>query len=327
MHKYTVTIIGLGNIGMLYDYNKEDKTIYLSHVKSFLFHKGFIIRYLIDKDTDKLKMAKERYGENIIYLDSVDKIMTTTDVVVLASTPKVNKILFNRLKNNSNIKLFLLEKPFWDSEMDISNYEGISSKCYINYYRKSLPLIIELKKLIQKNELGKTLGVHVWYSKGLRNNGSHMIDLINYLYNSDYIKDTVIPIHSIVDYSEIDKSVTFSIKYKYQGHTFPVLFQVADERAFSLIEIDLVFEKSRYRIIEFGGKIELYKVISDPVFDGYSNLVFDRMLETDINKYGFFTCEMIYNILSGKERNHSSLIDEYKVFNVIDAVKNKMNYE
>jgi hypothetical protein len=325
--KYTVSIIGLGSIGMLYDIDSFDNSTYLSHVKSFADHDGFIIRYLIDKDIDKLSLAKSRYGNNITYLTSVDDIRTMTDIVVFASVPVVNKQLFDQLRHHSEVKLFLLEKPFWDDNMIPEDYSGISSKCYINYYRKSLPLIRNIYEKIQSGKLGNPLGVHVWYSKGLRNNGSHMIDLVNYLFNNNYIYESISTFHQINDYSAQDLSVSFSIKYKFQGHEFPVLFQVADEKAFSLIEMDLVFEKRRYRLTESGGKIEVFTVKKDSVFAGYFNLNFDETLDSNINCYGMYTCNQIYDIVSKNIGSPSTLLNEYNTYRIIDGVKKVIRNE
>lgn len=322
MNKFSVTIIGLGNIGMLYDYNNLSESIFLSHTKSFASHNGFLIKNLVDKDPRKLDLARKLYGSRINYLEDINQIEQMTDVVVIASIPNVNKILFDQLKNDKSIKLFLIEKPFWNNDFIIDDYKTISNNCYINYFRKSLPFIQDLKKEIDNKRFGKAIGVHAWYSKGLRNNGSHLIDLINYFFDKKFDSKSVKIINTVQDYNEKDLSVSFSIGYKYNNGKFPVIFQVADERKFSLIEIDLVFENARYRIFEFGGKVEVYNVEKDPVFEGYNNLISKEIIDTDINKYGFYTCDTIYKLLTTNARNYSSLQDEQNVYKVISQIKN-----
>ena len=62
----TVTIIGLGNIGLLYDFNKKDNSNqYLTHTRSAYFHKNFDIKFLVDSDVKKIELAKSKYGNNI----------------------------------------------------------------------------------------------------------------------------------------------------------------------------------------------------------------------------------------------------------------------
>jgi len=65
--QYTVTIIGLGNIGLLYDLNRgKDYKEFLTHTRSVFFHKNFKLTYLIDSDLKKLDLAKEKCGHDII---------------------------------------------------------------------------------------------------------------------------------------------------------------------------------------------------------------------------------------------------------------------
>jgi predicted dehydrogenase len=325
MDNFTVTIIGLGNIGMMYDYNHIDKTTYLSHFKSFNHHKKFTIKNVVDPDKEKLQKAQDRLGDACKYFESYEHINEWTDLVVLASLPSINRKIFLQLKDEPAIKLFLIEKPFWNTYMDTELLNKYSDKCYINYFRKSLPAFINLKQDIANNKFGKALGTHIWYSKGLRNNGSHMIDLMNYLFNSSYNLNSVKYFHSLNDYTETDLSYSFSINYKHGEKLFPVVFQVADERKFSLIEIDLIFENQRYRIIEFGGKFEIYQIKKDEVFEGYNNLIFSTVIDSNINYYGLNTCDLILNIINNQVENNSNLFDEHATFKVINKITRESN--
>lgn len=323
MVKFTVGIIGLGNIGMLYDYDREDNVNFLSHAKSFFYHPDFNLRYLIDIDNNKLKLAKKRYGNHVRLLSSINDIKSFPDIIVLAASPDVNLKLFEKIKDKEEIKLFLIEKPFWDPSMMYDSYAKYSNKCVINYFRKYIPFFVDLKDKIKNNVFGKALGVHIWYSKGLRNNGSHMIDFINYFFGPKYNVNTIKVIDSINDYSDEDLSMSFSIDYYYNNNKFPVILQVANEKCFSLIEFDLLFEKARYRIFDSGDKVEIYKVEKNPIFQNYKNLVSKEIQISNINKYGYYMCNYLSDLLTNKVENISSLKNEYEVYKVIYSVKRR----
>lgn len=323
MVKFTVGIIGLGNIGMLYDYDREDNFNFLSHAKSFFYHPDFDLRYLIDIDNDKLKLAKKRYGNHVRLLSSIDGIKSFPDIIVLAASPGVNLKLFEKIKDKEEIKLFLIEKPFWDPSMMYESYAKYSNKCVINYFRKYIPFFVDLKDKIKNNVFGKALGVHIWYSKGLRNNGSHMIDFINYFFGPKYNVNTIKVIDSINDYSDKDLSISFSIDYYYNNNKFPAILQAVNEKCFSLIEFDLLFEKARYRIFNSGDKVEIYKVEKNPIFQNYKNLVSKEIQISNINKYGYYMCNYLSDLLTNKVDNVSSLKNEYEVYKVICSVKDK----
>jgi len=323
LNKYSVTIVGLGNIGMLYDYHNSGN-VFLSHVKSLIYHDGFYISNVIDKDRSKLELAKSKYGDKIeSFHTSINTINHLTDVVVLSSFPNVNQSLFQKLKDNTKIKLFVLEKPFWKNKWDINDYLKYSNKCYINYYRKTIPAIQNIKKLISNGRYGNVIGLHIWYSKGLLNNGSHIIDLVNYLFPEGYDPSSIQVFDEVQDYTETDSSIAFLIKYKSHGKKFPVIFQVADERHFSLIELDLIFEKKRLRVTDFGNKIDIYSVKPDPNFKDYLNLVRTDSINTNLNNYGMYTYDSIYEIVNDEVKNYSNLYCEFNINTLISMVKKK----
>jgi len=325
MKKYSVGIVGLGNIGMLYDYYDCTENLYLSHAKSFSDHDLFDLRFLLDVDPRKLLLAKNRFGSNIQYLKSIDQINIFPDILVLASLPEINLNFFELLKDNQDIKLFLIEKPFWNASFNDEQFLPYTTRCYINYFRKYLPFFQNFKKNIVSFNFGLPISCHIWYSKGLRNNGSHLIDLCNYLFDDTFNLNSTKILDIKNDYKDNDPTISFSIKYALKNKEFPVIFQAADERFFSLIEVDLLFEKSRFKITDFGGKIEISEVEEDPIFPGYKNLIINKTEYSDINKYGKYMCNYLYALLSGHQINISSLSKEKNTFSVINNIQNKLN--
>jgi len=324
MTKTTVGILGLGNIGMMYDYHHQDRENYYSHAKSFYDHPDFDLKYLIDPDVEKLLAGEKRYGDTATTCRDVLEIDTLPEILVLAADQAVNRYVFSQLNERKEVKLFILEKPFWNSELDYADLESYSEKCIVNYPRKYLPRLNQIRTEIQAGAYGKPLGGHLWYSKGLRNNGSHLIDLINYLLGGQYDLESVQVFHQVFDYLEEDQSIGFSIEYQLDGKQFPVIFQTGNEKNFSLIELDIIFEKSRFRFYHFGEKVETYRVEKDPVLHNYTNLISSDQINLEANKYGYFMCDYIRDFLKDKVSNISSLENEYMVFNVIDSVRKEL---
>lgn len=320
MNKFSVTIIGLGNIGMLYDFNNNSNHIFLSHLKSFNYHSDFEVINVVDNDESKLFKVKKRFGTKINVFKDVSDIRDMTDVVVLSSIYNVNYKHFKKLKKNDKIKLILIEKPFWNETNNFSNIDLLSTKFYINYFRKSIPFFRKLKTNINNKLFGNVLGVHAYYSKGLKNNGSHVLDLVNYFFGNNFDLNSVKTINEVDDNTRDDTSISFSIKYNYNGTNFPVILQSLNEKFFSLIEIDLFFEKNRFRIYEFGSKVEVYQIKNDELFTGYKNIVRNKNVDTEFNKYGLHNCNLLADILKNNEINNSRLICERDINNIISRV-------
>ena len=325
MSKFSVTIIGLGNIGMLYDFENNSNNVFLSHFKSFNHHDDFEVVNVVDNDNNKLLKVTEKFGEKIKVFKNIDDIIEITDIVVLSSVFKVNYEIFNKLKTNDKIKLIFIEKPFWNETNIFSEIDLNSNKFYINYFRKSIPFFRKLKVNINDEMFGNVLGVHAYYSKGLKNNGSHIIDLVNYFFGNNCDLNSIKTINGVEDFTKKDKSISFSMKYIHKGNKFPVIFQAVNEKYLSVIEIDLFFEKNRFRICDFGSKVEIYETREDVLFPGYKNMIHSKNVNTDFNKYGLHNCNLINDILNNNEVNNSKLICERDINNIINKVKNEIS--
>lgn len=325
---YTVGIVGLGNIGMLYDYDHAiDSGTFLSHFQAFHGHPEFDVIFGLDQDEKKLDLARNKFGQRCKLYRSIDQVEKWPDVLVLASIPQVNKKLIQELKSKSKVKLFIVEKPFWTNEMESEESIFNDPRILINYPRKYLPQFFEARNLVQQESFGKALGIHCWYSKGLRNNGSHIFDLIGYLFNSHKF-DNIHVFQVQDDHTIEDKSVGFSAHLQLNNYSVPVVFQCANENNYSLIECDLLFEKKRMRLHNFCFNIDEYEVESDPVFPDYENLVFKETVKADLNSYMYRVVEKIKDILNGLDKSPYQVENERKIFKTISRIREiQLKYE
>lgn len=319
---YSVGIVGLGNIGMMYDQDIESKDLFLSHAKSFYHHPAFEVQFLADVDEKQRQHAAVKFP-TIKTVSQLSEIAILPDVLVLSANQSVNIQLLEKYIDEPAVKLIVVEKPLWNDSMDKSFWEkpGRSEKVFVNYIRKYLPFFEELKINIGTQQYGKCLSTNVLYSKGLRNNGSHIIDLFFSLFSASEIQ-CVSVFNEVQDHLPEDSSISFTGTIKSGENSFPVVFSAVDETKFSLIEIDLIFEKKRFRFSEFGEKVEEYGVKNDEVYAGYKNLVSNRKLKsTKMNKYGYFLCDKLKSILQSEDKNNSSVKHEQAIFETIKKIK------
>ena len=119
----------------------------------------------------------------------------------------------------------------------------------------------------KKDRFGKFQGSVIFYSKGLKNNASHAVDLISFI-----LDETLLEYKKINEYKEIlsnDPNYSFFSS----SHGREILFLPMDERNFSIFEIDIFFEKKRFRIINNSFDFEEYDVMEDKNYPGYSGLI------------------------------------------------------
>ena len=174
---FSVGLIGLGKIGMGLDLNNIlSENVFKSHLKSFYFNDKFKLDFVLDNDKSKLKVAEKCYKKINKFYNSIDQIEFFPEIIVLACDEKTNLDLFYKLKDNSKIKFFFVEKPFrLKSYEDYYNY---NDKIIINYIRKFNPFYIDLKESISNNIFGELKSIDIKYSKAIDNTIPHFIDLL-----------------------------------------------------------------------------------------------------------------------------------------------------
>ena len=179
--KLNCIIVGLGSIGMMYDYHLRGKSI-LTHSTSILKSRNFNLICAIDTDRNKRTLFEKKF--KLKTYDNIDKIdEKEIDLLILSSPYETHFSLMKMILKKLKVKVILCEKPFTDN---LKNAKKIKSsignkkvKIFINYSRISDTASYSIRKEIlnKKNIFGK-----VFYSKSLLNNCSHFINLFNFFF-------------------------------------------------------------------------------------------------------------------------------------------------
>ena len=163
--------------------------------------------------------------------------------------------------------------------------------------------------------------------KGLKNNGSHLIDLIFYFFGSNIINGSINVTNSLIDYDSDDETLSFTFKIKHHYDQILINFIGLDEKKYSIIEIDIMTTLSRISIKDFGNNIIYENVGEDKLFKGYKKHTNKIKKYTNLSNYGNFLVEHIYKIYYENLDNDSNLNNERKISQFIDLVKSFKNEE
>ena len=177
--KIKTTIIGLGNIGLLYDYNSKNIQ---THSKAIYLNKKFELIGAIEPIKNKRLLFYKKFKINT-FSKLNDSIIKRSNLVVISTS---TNLLFENLKKviNLNPKInILIEKPFGlkKKEIEFVIKKFKKNKIYINYYRNYNKNILDLKKIIFKKIKGPFDG-SLYYCKGFLHNCSHYIALFYELF-------------------------------------------------------------------------------------------------------------------------------------------------
>ena len=301
---YNVLIIGAGNIGAFYD-TPDSKNI-LTHAHAIKEHPGFKLVGFVDNDSERAKVAATIWETSSF--QSIDEAFSKTDVdVVCVAVPDefhytvLKEVVFRA------VKIVLAEKPITKTLVEadeiIALYNQLNVSLLVNYTRRFVPEFQDVKKLIYDQSFGKYVFGAGYYGKGVLHNGSHMINLLEYLIGD--VKEVEVK-EKVFDFYNDDPSVSARLTLE-NGRPFNL--QYIDQNMYTIFEMDLFFENTRIRIIDSGYKILFSKVSESSILKGYKTLSEVKELETSLGCALNYTYENVFSSLANGEvliSSHSS---------------------
>jgi len=323
--KYHAAIIGAGNIGAFYSL-PDDYNGILTHAHAYKIEKRTELVAFVDVDYEKAQKAarvwKARPYKNPQEMFKKEKI----DIVSVCAPDEIHKnILKDCLKHK--LKAVFCEKPLTtdiqSGERLVKEYSQAGILLAVNYTRRFNKDIINLKKKINKNEFGQPLNIIGIYAKGILHSGSHLIDLLRYFFGEIA---QAIPLGVRIDWEKADPTIDAFLKFN-SGVTAHIV--AADDRHYSMLDLDLIFQKNRLQLTEFGSKITLYK-LKQSRFRGGSLLLHPvSVKEIKLNRTIINAVTNIVNTLEGKEKLLCPGIEALKTQKVchqlIETFKTKEN--
>lgn len=320
---YNVLIIGAGNIASNFD--SFDSNLFLTHAHAFCKHPGFNLLGFLDNDISKARMAAEKWSTK--YFQTFEEVVNNFKIDVVSITVPDEKhfeilLMVSKLKN-----IFVLtEKPLTNTLSEaqeiVSLYSKLKIHSTINFKRAFLPEIIKIKNRINENEFGCFKFAIGYYNKGLKHNGSHLINLFSELTSINNLS-LISNLGHVDDFTKEDLSYSCVLKTDSGSQFIIKSFNASD---YPIFELDLHFEYGRIRFYDSGSLVEIYKIVNSDTFTGYSLLKNHEIIETNLNMSMYFTVDNIFNFLS---KNESQLISPIEVgldvMKITESIINEIN--
>jgi predicted dehydrogenase len=261
-----VSVIGLGNIGSQYDL--ADKSQSLTHASAIFNDSRFELIGGVDKDSHSRELFEHSYG--VRAFPTIKELMaySTPDVVTIATSTEDHVKNINDLLEYQSIKLVLCEKPISRKIRDLkelSRVLSLSEKIiFVNYQRRTEVTANEIRTLIQENKFGAYLSGSGLYSRGYYNNGSHMIDLLEWWLESKF------EIVKLIEVSKNSGDYNATLALRIKNRNF--LLQTVPVSSTSIFEINLQFEFAQLRYTAGGAHIYIDEIVEDKKFQGMKTI-------------------------------------------------------
>jgi predicted dehydrogenase len=291
---YSVALIGLGGIGMLYDSKLPASEYIYSHARAFSMHADFALVGAADPEPALREQFIERY-RSAAYADVVSLLSQgVPDVVVIASPTDTHLALVREVLQHGRPKLILCEKPLAYRSAEAHEIECLCRErgilLLVNYIRRADPAVIEVKARLDSGRIAAPFKAVVWYSKGLLHNGSHFVDLLTFWFGPACGWHIISAGQARGEHdAEPDFQLTFN--------TGTAIFCAATEENFSHYTVEIVASNGRLRY-EQGGKVEWQEAVSHPAIDNYRQLKSpSEAIPDDMGRYQYRVASQISNAL------------------------------
>jgi len=268
--KYRAGIVGCGRIGSEFDDDPKRKTV-SSHAGAYSNSDDIDLVAVSDLNEEKLNKCGKRWGITSLYKD-YKKMLREQNLDIL-SICTWNTTHLDILKEavNIGVKAVFCEKPIADS---LKNADEMINQCnkkgvilQIDHQRRFDRVHQETKDYIQSGGLGGIQQVSFYYTAGIANTGSHMLDLLRFFFGDvDWVQ---------VVYSQSrspnpnDPNIDGMVKFK---NGVLCTLQSCDVSEYNIFEMDCLGTKGRLKITRSGFDLEYYEVRESDLFSGYKEL-------------------------------------------------------
>ena len=192
---------------------------------------------------------------------------------------------------------------------------GIS--LFANYMRRCDPGAIEIKQRIQAGEISFPMKANAWYTKGLLNNGSHFVNLLEY-WIGNITSTALISRGRLWDNS--DPEPDFKVDFELGA----AIFRSAWEESFSYYCVEILSNSGRLRYDSGGESIEWLRVHADQNFSGYKILGGNRnVISNGMHIYQWHVYDQLCKHLSGMEAPRCTVREALKTLESIYSVLNQ----
>jgi myo-inositol 2-dehydrogenase/D-chiro-inositol 1-dehydrogenase len=292
--KYKAAIVGLGNIAFNFDKNSELNNFKfpLTHAMSYIHHPQVTIISGCDPSLESRLSFQEKF--NVPTFPDIFSMLEATQPNILSicsPTPSHFEQVKIALKNN-DIQMIWLEKPptlNLDEHLALIELNSkLKKTIVVNFMRRYSPLYENIRNIIDNKTYGLVKGIQVKYSRGLLNNGSHLIDILNYL-----LGDQLLNSYHFYYVDKINQSAIINFKNLFYIHL------INHEINYHSLDLEVTFENARLSALYGGRTLKTELKVENDLFPGFFHLQpFSEENLPSHHNTSFFNCVLTDLIFS-----------------------------
>lgn len=273
LQQLRVLIVGCGNIAGGFDAERPASALPLTHAGAYVRHGGFRLVGCVEPDAVRREAFMQRW--------LVEKGFATVDAAAAAGPYDVVSLCSPTALHAAHIaailslhpRLVFCEKPVTMTAADTAAAVQVCAaagvKMAVNHNRRWAPDIVRLQRELAAGSAGpwgavrSAIGI---YNKGVLNNGSHLVDLMQMLLGPLMLLSAGAP---STDHWHDDPTVPALLQTR---SGVPVTLNPAHAGDYAVFELQLFTERGMVAMEDGGAGWRVRRIVASPHFTGYAVL-------------------------------------------------------
>lgn len=241
-----------------------------THAGAFARTAGTELAAVCDLDETRAAGGAERFGV-VAYTDHAEMFRVERPDIVSVCTPADSHLEVVRDAIAAGVKAVFCEKPITGTLAEADEMIRVCAEngvvLVVDHQRRFNSLHQEVRKLIADGDLGRIQQVACYYTAGILNTGTHLIDLLRLLLGDvDWVTGRYSrPDDDGRDDPNVDGWVAF------KNGTVACL-QACDAAAYNIFEVAVLGERGRITLIDGGLDARFEEAVESARFGGYREL-------------------------------------------------------
>lgn len=273
MGRYKAAVIGLGQIGLTYDLDpKRERPS--SHVGAYELHPAVTLVAATDTNREQAQVLHQ-LAPQVAFYHSMPELLqhNEPDIISICTPPGHHLPTIQHILQQASARIIFCEKPLVSSLAEAESLKRQLQQhtgCLLvpNLSRRWNSGMKQVKDAIATAAYGELQKIHVRYTRGIFNTGTHIFDLLHWWVGKIDQVQVVEQVGTSADSGQ-DPSFTFTFR---MGDTITGFAEAFNDRQYYLFEIDLYFSQGKIAVRNSGDNVFYYSVGEHPLFSGFSGL-------------------------------------------------------
>jgi predicted dehydrogenase len=282
----TVLIVGCGRIAGGFDEGRTTSDGPVTHAGAYSRDGRFCLAACVEPIGDRRRQFMQTWNIPTGYasMDEALEASAAVDVISLCS-PTAYHAGDLEAALRMRPKLVFCEKPVTQTAAETARLQQACQDhgvlLAVNHTRRWDPAVQRLRAEMAEGRWGQLRSVIAVYNKGILNNGSHMLDLLDLLFGPIRVLDAGTP---VLDYSMDDPSIPGRLE---TAEGAPISLVCGHSADYSCFELQLVLSEGVVTMENGGLQWRERRAQASDVFTGY------RTLGTDTRRPGEYESAML----------------------------------